>query len=449
MKDNEGQLLLLAVIFLAITLIVLASAATVFLNVRQNQINGSLAVEYGNVKEKFGFALNDNLNKNYVNSTDETKNQTIRKAFNITLGQFDHLLTFHGMSINITLINITGLTYSTGDTVEVNISFKIEKGNSFVSEMKCFRFKVSQEGVKSKYVHPDASADETVTEGDAEGIWDPDGISAVGTDDGITRNITEVGGTWTEYATTSGTPGGFTDHENVRGPPDNMYAWDHLEDQQGVYGSGYATHTGTITSVIIKAEYHATDVGINDPFRLKYSLDGGSNWGIYEDITPPLSTTDVEVTLNITSDDSVNGGSWDWTDILNLQIYIYGRFTAGPDGNDVYVDALYCTINSSGDYSLNTSYVLDGSLSGYDIYSLTVKANTSGTSIEKFNVTYQIDDAGEWYVLGTIEGTTEQELSVILTVSPKTKVVVRFVDTGTIPGPNTLQINFIELYCRD
>lgn len=52
MGDNKGQLLLLAVVFLAITLIVLASAATVFLNVKQNQMNGSLAVEYGNVKEK-------------------------------------------------------------------------------------------------------------------------------------------------------------------------------------------------------------------------------------------------------------------------------------------------------------------------------------------------------------------------------------------------------------
>jgi hypothetical protein len=83
MKDKEGQLLLLAVVFLAITLIVLASAATVFLNVKQSSIiNESFAVEYGNVKEKFGYALNESANQTYEGGMSKT--DAINDSFNKT-----------------------------------------------------------------------------------------------------------------------------------------------------------------------------------------------------------------------------------------------------------------------------------------------------------------------------------------------------------------------------
>lgn len=105
MRDNKGQLLLLAVVFLAITLIVLASAATVFLNVKQNQINNSFAVEYDNVKEKFGIALNESANETYEEyEYDITKNITsIREGFNKTTLSFEILLSYRGINFEAIL----------------------------------------------------------------------------------------------------------------------------------------------------------------------------------------------------------------------------------------------------------------------------------------------------------------------------------------------------------
>ncbi|MBU2564883.1 MAG: hypothetical protein KJ655_01320 [Candidatus Thermoplasmatota archaeon] len=611
MRDNKGQLLLLAVVFLAITLIVLASAATVFLNVKQNQMNGSFADEYDNIKEKFGFALNDNLNKYYNNSTDERKNETIKEAFNVTLEQFDYLLTFHGMSINITLVNITGLTYSINETVELNISFKIEGGGTSISEVIYFRFEITEGEVTITEirVRPDALGDEVIIEGDAGGVaWDPDGISVISADDDTTRNITEDGiglideiNYVDENVTTYGTIENFTYAKDEDGNNATLTEEDTggakspdivtlLPNAEGtatglwtyVGGSGnYANlqtndgdttyaylstgnnvdHTvnlddtaltGTINSVIayvvgrapgatddheIKiyigattynsgvefgppstyttyswvmttspatgvawtwAEVNSLQVGIetdvwsgqiyytqmyavvdytpataanyqlnitfnttsvvsadNYYLQLNYSttdeifdvLVYNATTGSYEDIGDLTATTMTQVQFTLASD-HYNGGT--------VSVRYVGQNETGDSTSQDKLYIEYHRIRSytpSTDYSLNVSYTLDGSIDGYNTYNLTVKANTSGASTETFNVTYQIDGAGEWYVLGTgtIEGTTEQELSVILTVKPTTKVVVRFVDNtpGTILGPNTLQIDFIELYCTN
>jgi len=129
MKDNDGQLLLLAVVFLAITLIVLASAATVFLNVNQNQINGSLAVEYSNVKEKFGIALNESANKTYkdkYNRNPVNKSAAINDSFNKTRDSFGILLSYHG-------INFDAELYEIGDDyVFVNLTMTNER--EYISE---------------------------------------------------------------------------------------------------------------------------------------------------------------------------------------------------------------------------------------------------------------------------------------------------------------------------
>ncbi|MDI6916802.1 MAG: hypothetical protein QMC80_03295 [Thermoplasmatales archaeon] len=129
MKDNEGQLLLLAVVFLAVTLIVIASAATVFLNVKQNQINGSLAVEYGNVKEKFGIALNESANKTYKDkySYNPSYNITaINDGFNKTRDAFGILLSYRGINFEAVLDRNSVTNVGQKYNVPVNITMMRE-----------------------------------------------------------------------------------------------------------------------------------------------------------------------------------------------------------------------------------------------------------------------------------------------------------------------------------
>ena len=142
MRDNKGQLLLLAVVFLAVTLIVLASAATVFLNVKQNQMKGSLAVEYDNVKEKFGIAMEDKLNKYYNNSTNETKNSTILLSFNETKSSFEQLLVLKGVNFDATMnaTDIDDETYSNNSTIAFNVTLSVSSLTESITEIKYFRF---------------------------------------------------------------------------------------------------------------------------------------------------------------------------------------------------------------------------------------------------------------------------------------------------------------------
>ena len=131
MRDNKGQLLLLAVVFLAITLIVLASAATVFLNVKQNQMNGSLAVEYDNVKEKFGFALNESANKTYkdkYNSDSANRSAAINDSFNKTRDSFGILLSYHGINFDAKLDGIDI------DNKYVFVNLTMMNGEQYISE---------------------------------------------------------------------------------------------------------------------------------------------------------------------------------------------------------------------------------------------------------------------------------------------------------------------------
>jgi len=126
MKDNEGQLLLLAVVFLAITLIVLASAATVFLSVKQNQIYNSLAVEYGNVKEKFGIALNESANQTYEGGMSKT--DAINDSFDKTRDSFGILLSYHGINFGAKLGEITP-----GDSQWWNVNVTLTMSSQYSS----------------------------------------------------------------------------------------------------------------------------------------------------------------------------------------------------------------------------------------------------------------------------------------------------------------------------
>ena len=139
MRDNKGQLLLLAVVFLAITLIVLASAATIFLNVKQSPIiNESLAVEYGNVKEKFGYALNKSANQTYqtymakgYTPTPENVTLAINDGFYNTTRQFEILLSYHGINFDAKLEEITP---GAGQWWNANVTLTMSNRHSFINE---------------------------------------------------------------------------------------------------------------------------------------------------------------------------------------------------------------------------------------------------------------------------------------------------------------------------
>ena len=130
MRDNKGQLLLLAVVFHAITLIILASAATVFLNVKQSQMNGSLAVEYGNVKEKFGFALNESANQTYTESGDNIS--AINYGFNKTRDSFGILLSYRGINFDAEL-DIGNIT-NVGQKYNVPVNLTMMKEEQHITE---------------------------------------------------------------------------------------------------------------------------------------------------------------------------------------------------------------------------------------------------------------------------------------------------------------------------
>ena len=134
MRDNKGQLLLLAVVFLAITLIVLASAATVFLNVKQNQMNGSLAVEYDNAKEKFGFALNESANQTYEDYCyDPSYNiSAINDGFNKTRDAFGILLSYRGINFEAVL-DIGNIT-NVGQKYNVPVNLTMMKEEQHITE---------------------------------------------------------------------------------------------------------------------------------------------------------------------------------------------------------------------------------------------------------------------------------------------------------------------------
>jgi len=155
---------------------------------------------------------------------------------------------------------------------------------------------------------------------------------------------------FTKYATTSGGEG-FASPQNVTGPPDGARSESWMGNEGYLWAGGYATEGGTITGVVINVMYRVDIPAVDDTTTLKYSLDGGVSFGSYKLTWVPKDTSWTVKTLDITSDTSVNGGSWDWTDISNLRIYVQNTVVGGGDwpydDATVQVDAFYVTITTS------------------------------------------------------------------------------------------------------
>jgi len=168
-----------------------------------------------------------------------------------------------------------------------------------------------------------------------------------------------AGASYTKYATTSGT-WGFGNVEYVRGSPDDQYALDMIGNGGYIWGGGYATETGTITGVIINVRYQMNVAAVDDTLTLKYSLNGGGSFGAIQltwvprDVEPAWAVKNIDVS----SDTSINGGSWDWSDIDNLQVYLTCTLMGGEgDASYVYVDTLYVSVTTAPElnFSVNAS----------------------------------------------------------------------------------------------
>ncbi|MEM4188566.1 MAG: hypothetical protein QXN56_05365, partial [Candidatus Hadarchaeum sp.] len=104
--------------------------------------------------------------------------------------------------------------------------------------------------------------------------------------------------------------------------------------------------TGRITSIVVKVRYQMSDPAFDDTLTLRYSLDG-ITFGATQLTWIPRDTSWTEKALDITSDTSVNGGSWDWDDVQNLQIWLQCNKVGPGDSVLVRVDAFYVTIATS------------------------------------------------------------------------------------------------------
>lgn len=165
-------------------------------------------------------------------------------------------------------------------------------------------------------------------------------------------------GSFTKYATIAAGEG-FTSPINAVGPPDGARSEGWMGSEGYLWGGGFATESGYITKVVIGVIYRVDIPAVDDTVTLKYSLDGGATFGSTKLTWVPGDTAWVEKTLDITSDTSVNGGSWDWNDISNLKIFVQNT-VVGPysrenedewflniDDTTVMVDAFFVTVITS------------------------------------------------------------------------------------------------------
>ncbi|MDI6708728.1 MAG: hypothetical protein QME47_06570 [Candidatus Thermoplasmatota archaeon] len=110
MKNSKAQLLLLAIAILAIALILIATSATVLLNVKRDsvqEISENLGNDFKELRLNFGYALEDELtNKRAIldKDVDDTNNTTVRQAINESIlrgsSQFEYLQALKGRIFN-------------------------------------------------------------------------------------------------------------------------------------------------------------------------------------------------------------------------------------------------------------------------------------------------------------------------------------------------------------
>lgn len=110
---KDGQLLLLTGIILTTMMLIIGTLMVMNVNPNISMKKTNLAGNYSSFKDKFGYALSDNINSN--NTT------VIGNAVNKTILNFKNALAPQNIVFQASLLNITNTTY-----IYVNISFYIK-----------------------------------------------------------------------------------------------------------------------------------------------------------------------------------------------------------------------------------------------------------------------------------------------------------------------------------
>ncbi|MGQ9787844.1 MAG: OmpL47-type beta-barrel domain-containing protein [Candidatus Hadarchaeaceae archaeon] len=191
---------------------------------------------------------------------------------------------------------------------------------------------------------------------------------------------------YTKYATTADTDS-FGDIYGVLGPPDGVYEEDLIEGGGYILGGGFGTGSGTITEVIIGVRYQVDVPAVDDTLTLKYSLDGGATFGSASLVWIPTDTDWAEKSLDITSDNSVNDGSWDWSDIKNLQIWLQCTPVGAGDQSMVRVDSFSVFLTTS---AVNTQTSTSPPIHSFDFSLSTLSSKLSVQRSDSVSTTIEV-----------------------------------------------------------
>lgn len=193
-----------------------------------------------------------------------------------------------------------------------------------------------------------------------------------------------AGASYTKYATLAdqSPDGSWSSPNNVLGPPNDSYSACAIYWGEWIWGGGFAAESGTINGVVINVRYKIDVPAVDDTTTLKYSLDSGVSFGATQLTWVPGDPSWTEKSIDVTSDTSVNGGSWDWADIGNLRIYIQNTLVGANDPTYVKVDALYVTITATQSTATTTTTPQFGFSVSASPTSLSVQqAGSSSTSV--------------------------------------------------------------------
>lgn len=150
MKDKNAQLLLVAIVILAVTLILIASSAAVLLSVKKDilrEVTDTFATDFEDIKLKLGYAIEDELSnkREALNKTvDEDNNTAVMENINASISnvssQFEYLEALKGRIFNVSYIDATFWANDSYKNISFNITIKLQSQDANIQETKKYRF---------------------------------------------------------------------------------------------------------------------------------------------------------------------------------------------------------------------------------------------------------------------------------------------------------------------
>lgn len=177
-------------------------------------------------------------------------------------------------------------------------------------------------------------------------------------DSGAFSTLTEVSGVPAApyYATGASGSGGTGSAGNADGAPDDTYyIIDGRGDSITVTPIDITGGSGTISKVEMVFEGHYESTRVDD--RIDLSANAGSGFtAVLNDYVPTAGSSgdDSQRTVDITG----LRGSWDWTNVQDLQLRATYDKVAATDAMTVHVDAMWVvvTVSSSTDLNVELSF---------------------------------------------------------------------------------------------